>query len=140
MIPFVVTIPEAERDAKLPEKLAAEAAGILAWAVRGCLEWQRIGLKAPAEVMAATEEYRTESDTLSLYLEECTVKVIGAETKASALYSAYKTWAEASGLHPINMMKFGLALGERGFEKRNAGRGVIYSGIGLPQREESKGD
>lgn len=38
---------EHQRDAKLAETLRGEASGILAWLVRGCLEWQRDGLKPP---------------------------------------------------------------------------------------------
>jgi putative DNA primase/helicase len=41
LIPFNVSIPESEIDKRLLDKLKAEAAGILAWAVRGCLDWQR---------------------------------------------------------------------------------------------------
>ncbi len=41
VIPFRVHIPPEKRDPKLPEKLRAEWPGILAWAVRGCLKWQR---------------------------------------------------------------------------------------------------
>ena len=33
-----------KRDSNLREKLEAELSGILAWAVRGCLEWQKAGL------------------------------------------------------------------------------------------------
>jgi putative DNA primase/helicase len=41
LIPFGVTIPEEERDPHLVETLRGEYAGILNWAIRGCLEWQR---------------------------------------------------------------------------------------------------
>ena len=44
LVPFTVTIPEAEKDKNLPEKLKAESPGILKWAVGGCLDWQRDGL------------------------------------------------------------------------------------------------
>jgi putative DNA primase/helicase len=43
LIPFDVTIPLGEQDDRLPEKLEAERAGILAWAIRGCLAWRRAG-------------------------------------------------------------------------------------------------
>ncbi len=57
LVPFTVTIPKAERDPTLPEKLKAEWPGILAWAIEGCLEWQRIGLAPPPAVQAATASY-----------------------------------------------------------------------------------
>ncbi|MFW2542014.1 hypothetical protein ACN2XU_05180 [Primorskyibacter sp. 2E107] len=42
---------------RLPDRLLAERDGILAWALRGCLEWQETGLRPPEAVMAATEDY-----------------------------------------------------------------------------------
>jgi len=42
LIPFTYKPPRPDKD--LPERLRAERPGILAWAVQGCLEWQRVGL------------------------------------------------------------------------------------------------
>ncbi len=47
LIPFDVTIPQDEIDRELDRKLWAEAGGVLAWLVRGCLEWQQHGLREP---------------------------------------------------------------------------------------------
>lgn len=44
LLPLTVTIPEAERDKRLAEKLRTELPGILRWAVEGCLAWQLEGL------------------------------------------------------------------------------------------------
>jgi putative DNA primase/helicase len=57
LIPFVVTIPEDQQDRQLTERLVAEWPGILAWAVRGCLEWQarQCDLEFPPAVRVATE-------------------------------------------------------------------------------------
>ena len=59
---FDVVIPENERDPELSDKLRAEWPGILAWAVHGCLEWQRDGLKTPDVVLEATSSYRKRAD------------------------------------------------------------------------------
>src|SRR5213594_2754704 len=59
-----VTIPDAEQDKTLPDKLRAELPGILRWAVEGCRLWQAQGLVAPSAVLAATEGYKNEMDTL----------------------------------------------------------------------------
>jgi putative DNA primase/helicase len=64
LIPFDVTIPDDEQDARLPEKLAAELPGILAWCVRGCLAWLEIGLNPPDPVSRATDGYRREQDSI----------------------------------------------------------------------------
>jgi len=44
MVPFDVQIADGDNDPHLADKLRAEMPGILAWAVRGGLDWQRQGL------------------------------------------------------------------------------------------------
>ena len=73
LIPFTITIPQEERDPSLAEKLRAEFPGILAWAIQGCLEWQREGLKPPAVVRDATAEYLDAEDAVARWIEECCV-------------------------------------------------------------------
>lgn len=134
LIPFTVTIPEAEQDKRLGDKLLAELPGILAWAVRGCLAWQHDGLGVPAAVTAATEAYRAESDQLAAFLEECIDLDPTGQEQAGPLYQAYKTWTEANGLGPRDILtnvRFGRALEERGFDKYKdpGGRHTFYAGL-----------
>ncbi len=131
LIPFEVTIPEDERDPKLAAKLIAEELpGILAWAVQGCLAWQKNGLKPPEKVQAATKAYREEMDVLAGFLDECCVIHTNANARASALYTAYKKWCETAGEYCVRQTIFGGQLTERGFE-RYTNNGVWYRGIGL---------
>lgn len=133
LVPFTVTIPEAERDPHMADKLRAELPGILAWAVRGVLEWQRSGLQTPDEVTAATAAYRTEQDVIAAFIDQCCVTDNpNAEAKASDLYAAYKTWAEAGNEYIENQRAFGLRLTERGFERRRGTSNThMWRGIGL---------
>jgi putative DNA primase/helicase len=56
-VPFTVQIPQAERDKNLDQLLLAELPGILAWAVRGCLDWQALNdLKEPQAVLTANQD------------------------------------------------------------------------------------
>ena len=120
---------EHQRDPHLKETLQSEAPGILAWLVRGCLEWQRVGLKAPQVVNAATDEYRNDEDILGLFiLEKCIVQP-GAQVKAEAVYDAYADWAKARGSFPMGGTKFGKRFGKR-FKKHKSG-GMIYEGVSL---------
>ncbi|MBZ0104613.1 MAG: DUF5906 domain-containing protein [Sulfuricella denitrificans] len=130
LIPFTVTIPPEEKDSALPEKLRNELPGILAWAVQGCLEWQRQGLNPPEEVLAATEEYKNEMDLIGKWLEECCIVTTHATAKASSLYNSYKQWVEDNGGYPISGTKFGLKMGERGFKKEKSGT-MTYYGVGI---------
>jgi len=70
LIPFAVTIPEEQQDRNLTQKLRDELPGILAWAVQGCLAWQREGLQTPDAVRMATDAYREESDVIGPFITE----------------------------------------------------------------------
>jgi putative DNA primase/helicase len=135
LVPFTVTIPPEERDPELPDKLLEERAGILAWAVQGCAEWQRIGLDPPEDVHAATEAYRRDMDILGGFISDrCTVAP-EARATAGALYEAYIAWAHQAGEKAVSRRAFGLALAERGFEQGRHGkeREREWTGIGLGQ-------
>jgi len=131
LIPFSVIIPEEERDKHLAEKLKAELPGILAWAVGGCLEWQRDGMRTPPEVLNATDEYRTSQDIVGAFLDDACIVGEEYSVKASALYRGYKKWAEDAGEHPISQTAFGLELGNRGYGKEHTRAGDFRLGIGL---------
>jgi putative DNA primase/helicase len=137
LIPFMVTIPEGERDLGMPDKLRGELAGILAWAVRGCLAWQREGLRIPAEVTEATADFRAEQDTLATFLAECCVINPLASVTAGELYAEYKNWATESGLDPMSKITLSRRLAERGYSTngREPGSGrAVYTGLGLLDR------
>ncbi|MDZ4278289.1 MAG: phage/plasmid primase, P4 family, partial [Dehalococcoidia bacterium] len=69
LIPFTRVFKGEEDDQQLAETMRAELPGILAWAVRGALEWRRRGLAPPDAVLLATETYRSDSDPLAPFLE-----------------------------------------------------------------------
>lgn len=130
LVPFEVVIDDALIDTDMPLRLESEASGILAWAVRGCLEWQRDGLGEPAAVMAATADYREEQDSLGQFVKELVAEMPGAKLKASRLYAAYVAWAEAAKEFVLSQTAFGRAIVARGFE-REPGRCIFYRGITL---------
>ncbi len=136
LIPFAVTIQPEEVDGSLPDKLRGEYPGILAWAVQGCMEWQTHGLNPPLEVIAATNEYKSEMDLIGRWIEECCITAPQASAQASALHGSYKSWVEGNGGHPLNSTMFGLKLGDRGFSKVKSGT-VVYHGIGLLDSSDS---
>ena len=130
LVPFEVAIPDAEQDKQLPEKLRAELPGILAWCVQGCLDWQRQGLTAPTEVLAATGDYREEEDAIGEFLVEICLLGTLEMVRAADLYAAYSRYCEASGERALGKRRFGGAMTERGFD-RFTNNGWWYRGIGL---------
>jgi P4 family phage/plasmid primase-like protien len=117
MVPFTVTIPPARRDKRLPERLLAERDGILAWALQGCLEWQRVGLRPPPTVLAATAEYFEAEDALGRWLGECCERGAGHAAPTAALFASWKAWAEAGGEFVGTTRRFSDGLTNRGFER-----------------------
>ncbi len=133
-IPFDVIIPETERDSRLIEKLHDELPGILAWAVRGCLEWQRVGLGTPDEVKRATDDYRAEMDTLGSFIAECCVILPDARVGSKALYAAYTKHAEMSGETAETSTQFRQRMIERGFSPpKHTETGTTWAGLGLSE-------
>jgi putative DNA primase/helicase len=119
-------------DRTFPNKLAAEAPGILAWAVEGCLEWQQCGLAHPAVVEAATDEYRAESDPLVQFLKDRCVEAPNASVGAMDLFREYENWCQAQDVPALDRMSQ-RALGTRMRQRFGVkeGRTVMYLGCGL---------
>lgn len=100
LIPFLVTIPDQERDPRLVEKLKAERDGILRWAVEGCLSWQQHGLKRPSAVLEATQGYRAEMDWLAAFVQERCVVAPRVQVRTAELYETYMAWCPERGELP----------------------------------------
>lgn len=139
LVPWTVTIPEAERDPDLRAKLRAELPGILRWAVEGCLEWRRGGLRPPKAVLDATGAYRSAEDVLGAFLdEECMGKADG-KVDQPALFSEYRQWAERTGERPMSARAFGAAIEERGLERERSNGRTWIRGLVLRARPPSGG-
>jgi P4 family phage/plasmid primase-like protien len=135
LIPFEARFEGQAADPHLGDKLRAELPGIFAWAVRGCLEWRRSGLKAPGEVTRAVEGYRIEMDSVAQFLAECCVVDRGAQVPMGVLYMAYEAWCRDTGARAIGPKHFARRLGERGAERAKGTGGVrLWLGIGLDHR------
>lgn len=130
LIPFEVSF-EGREDRTLKGALLEELPGILAWAAKGCLEWQAHGLEFPESVLRATAEYRNESDQIGRFTEECCIVGEYATARGGQLYAAYRRWAEAGGEDVLTQTAFGRRLVERGIQKGHSNKGAVYNGIGL---------
>ena len=107
-VPFSVKLSDSEIDTDLPEKLARELPGILAWLVAGAREYVAHGLGvAPLEVSVSTEDYRQTSDRLKEFIEDCCHLNPYAWVSSDGLSKAYSTWCEKNGeRHPLNRNEF----------------------------------
>jgi putative DNA primase/helicase len=147
LVPWEWTVPPGADDKHLDEKLLAEADGILAWAVRGAVEWARAGLGLPDGVADATREYRSEMDLLSDFLGDCCI--VGPEAVGcvnSDLFRAFTRWLEENGEKAKSHRWLSRQLRDRGFKQARAearswdgialngsGRGYLQVGSGNHQ-------
>jgi putative DNA primase/helicase len=121
LVPFNVTIPKAERDPHLAEKLiSSEASGILNWMLDGLRSWLDGGLIEPAEVTSATAKFFATSDVLGRFLETCTVREEGHRVQSSVLHQVYEAWCKSSGETPWKNKGFSAAMDERGYERKQS--------------------
>ncbi len=143
LVPFDVRIPDAEQDKELPAKLLAELPGILAWAVRGCLEWQTThSLGIPTEVRVATANYRADMDTVAAFVDDCCVVGANLTVEAGQLYEAYKDWCTASGEKFMSKKALGQRLLERPqFQPTRVGKKGTrgWKGVGLGSEPQQTG-
>lgn len=136
LIPFEQTITDEEKDKHLADRIAAtETSGVLAWMVRGCLDWQRHGLGTPPEVTAATDDYKSEMDTLGAFFEQACVKGDAVSAVSSDLYNTYRTWCALNGETPDSQRTFSLNLQHCGLKAKKNGAGQMeWKGIGILAR------
>ena len=128
-IPWAVKVPAEARDPRLVAKLRAELSGILAWAVRGCADWQRDGLREPESIRRAAESNRADSDIMVQFLTECCEVGPRHECQSSQLYAVFRAWLVNRGEYELSMQKMARMLKYKGYvcekrEKFNVWRGV----------------
>lgn len=138
LIPFLQEFRGAADDKQLLSKLKADATGILAWAVQGCLAWQRDGLGMPNAVKEATDAYREESDPLSEFICDRCVVNRDAHVTAARLWDEYQNWAGANGERSLDRKAFTRRLQARGFEKGRRGHERTWVWRGLCCRYEAQ--
>jgi putative DNA primase/helicase len=139
LVPFEVSIPKNQQDKDLPEKLRDELPGILAWAVRGHLDWLRDGLQEPDKVKAATKSYRSDMDVLARFIDEECETGMELRVKSSLLYTRYKIWCEESGEQVMRSQDFSNSLQDRGYSRGKSNGDRVYKGISVRSRPSTTG-
>lgn len=131
LIPFEVEFKGNNIDRGLPDKLLQELPGIFNWALKGCQIWQIEGLNPPAEVIKATDDYRSDMDTLASFIQECCLVNPLARESVANLYNAYCSWCMDNGEKPLGKREFGSALEKHGFQRKRTSTHRQFQGIKL---------
>jgi putative DNA primase/helicase len=127
-------------DPQLAAKLKEELGGILAWAVEGCLAWQRDGLLPPAIVTETTNSYFEDQDSFEQWLvERCDCRKTSAALGATEAFKDWRRWAEERGEAPGAQKRFSGLMARR-FTKQRTRTGVQFLGVALlPSYGEASG-
>lgn len=131
LIPFEVTIPPEKVDKHLKYKLRQEFPQILAWAVDGCMKWQKEGINDPACVTEATKDYKQEMDLIAGFMEQCIVIDYTSDEKimASDLFMLYSNWAKKNNEWEMSSKKFFAEITKKLPDKNRSARGIFYTKI-----------
>ncbi len=124
------------RDYDLKRKLQDELSGILAWCVRGFLDWQVGRLDPPIVIREATEEYQRGEDVVQdwvdarCYVEQDRERIYNVSTSGSDLYQNFAEWYKDNVGHRVPSGQwFGRRMSKK-FPKEKKGI-MSYFGIGL---------
>lgn len=139
LVPFEASFRGAKADLNLASRLRAEREGILAWAVRGAMEWYAQGLQEPESIATATQDYRESEDRLSEFLTARCVREAGVRVAPMAIRRAYAEWAEDAGLSRKEVLSgwaLGVELESRNFTKDKRSGRWGFNGLRLMTDEE----
>ena len=110
VVTFDKHFSQEEQDKTLKEKLKAEneLSGVLNWLLEGLEEYQSNNrtLTVPKAVKDATEDYRTRSDKIQNFMNDCLVHKEKGVVTAKAVYEVYVEWCRDNGFGTENKSNF----------------------------------
>lgn len=137
MLGFEHTVPKEQRVADLEDRLVdEEGPAILAWLVSGAADYFAHGLDTPASVLAATDAYERDTDTVSRFVEDrCETGDPNAQhlqAKVAAVRAAYEAWCRVEDETPVTAKTFTQQLAAKfGVRSARSNTARYYSGIRL---------
>lgn len=133
LLPYARQFNDETADKTLPDKLATEHPGILAWLVSGAARYAAEGLKLCPEMRRASDEYRQDEDVMGQWLAERCATGPGMETPFAQLYASYAGWAKDAGAFVLSAKRLALELIERplGLKKVTRGNKNVVTMVGV---------
>lgn len=148
LVPFPHTFRSADEagsgdrviDPRLRRRLtigADQRAALLAWIVRGAVDWNTEGLGSCPLIDAATSSWRRTEDVLRRFIEDTLDLGQGGQTRGSELYAAYTSWCQTEGRKSKNNKNFAAEfmahelVVEAGVTKVSPQRIALYREVGI---------
>ena len=119
-------------DKDLPAKLKKEAPGILAWAVRGALQWGKEGLADKSLFDVEKNRWREQSDTVGRFFHECCQIVAPDQSvQAGVLLARYQQWCITKAEKPCTPDVFKARMIELNITQKRTKTVRLWLGIQL---------
>ncbi len=131
VIPFRRIVSDEERKPNFHRELLKEKEGILAWAVKGCLEWQQQGLNPPDDIRLAINQYREDNDHIAQFISECLVSDPSKRISNSELQRIYRQYCHDNRIDALTPNALGRSFKKRGWmQAKTTGGNRVWSGWG----------
>jgi len=126
IVPFRVTIPEAEQDKELARKIiASELSGVFNWVLAGLQRLLKNKRFTDSEIVRqSVDAYRREADSVACYLDESDREPNGL---LKEIYSDYRSYCSDSGMKPLGKQNFRKRLESNGYEVEKVNSGMRVS-------------
>lgn len=129
LIPFKVKILDSEKDIHLANRIiSTELSGIFNWALEGLKRLLRQeSFTYSLVIEEAVSEYRKQSDSVALFIEDKNLVISTSKTTVASLYKDYKNFCLDDGYKAVGKNKFSSRLTFLGFEStRITGGGAAF--------------
>lgn len=115
-----------------------ELPGVLAYLVRGAMDYDNNGLKKPQSVKIASEAYRVSEDTLQTFINECCITGSEHSILSSAFITAYQEWS-GDGFK-LTSKELKKQMEKKGFKVAHTNKGNIYEGVKFVGEGQGSGE
>ncbi|HRI29516.1 MAG TPA: phage/plasmid primase, P4 family [Chitinophagales bacterium] len=131
IVPFDVTLTEAEREVKLANRIIqSELSGVFNWVLSGLNRLLKNESFTHSEsVKRQIDQYRLESDSVGMFLKDENYMPTHSEfLNYKDVYADYKTYCKDNGYYPCSAKKFSERIKKLGYQTgRKCGGIIIYA-------------
>jgi putative DNA primase/helicase len=136
LVEFGVRIQKVDRT--LGERIIKkELSGVLAWAVEGCLAWQKEGLEQPKSVKHATLEYRGAEDVIGAFFDECCELLPTAWTPTSTILASVEKWCALNTRFALSRRDVTEWLSQHDCSPKRNTKGTVRGWTGVHMKPEA---
>lgn len=138
-IPFDHVVPANQRDPALTQKLTDHAGIILAWGIRGAVDYLTHGIQTPQVVIDASKAYEIDQDTVGRFVTDEVNITSTLRAPVTAVRAAYEQWCRETGDTPVSARRLTQELRDKhGITVSRSNGKRFYEGIVLntPAEEE----